>query len=67
MGKIPPINRDRAEEKARYLFAAHNEEWMRNKGELQAPNEMGGRPVEHIVARNSGLHAKTRPQKPLAD
>ena len=55
---LPPGRRAWVEKKAIYLYSNHNEEWSRNQEQLQYLNEMGGRPVAHIAARNGGIRAK---------
>ena len=59
---LPPGRRAWVEKKAIYLYSNHNEEWSRNQEQLQYLNEMGGRPVAHIVEINSGIRAKGAPE-----
>ena len=59
--RAPSGHRAWVGEKAPHLLPTHNAERLRIQEKLQALNEMGGRPVAHIAARNSGIREKDSP------
>ena len=51
LDKLRPLHRAWVEEKALYLFSTHSEEWMWSKEKIKAPNDLGSRPIAHIVEK----------------